>query len=85
MPENVATGKIEIDIPDADEWIERIGKTVYVKLNNNRIKLKTSDSSKRTGFIIESNDSAALACIGWAIEKHLDEIPSKLKQPLFLT
>jgi hypothetical protein len=56
-----------------------------VKLNNNRIKLKTSDSSKRTGFIIESNDSAALACIGWAIEKHLDEIPSKLKQPLFLT
>ena len=30
-------------------------------------------------FIIESNDSAALGCIGWAIEQHLDTIPSRLK------
>ena len=71
MQENVAAGKIEIDIPDADEWIERIGKTVYEKLNNDRIKLKTLASSKRNGFISESNDSATLACIGWTIEKHL--------------
>jgi hypothetical protein len=41
-------------------------------LDNNRIKLKISDSSKHTGFIIESNDSAAVGYIGWAIEKHLD-------------
>lgn len=31
------------------------------------------------GFIIESNDAGALGCIGWAIEQHLDDIPSKLK------
>jgi hypothetical protein len=48
-------------------------------LDNNRIKLKISDSSKHTGFIIESNDSAAVGYIGWAIEKHLDDIPSELK------
>ncbi|HZA70231.1 MAG TPA: hypothetical protein VE548_11080 [Nitrososphaeraceae archaeon] len=47
--------------------------------NNNRIKLKTSETGQHTGFIIESNDSTALSCIGWAIEKYLDAIPSKLK------
>ena len=30
-------------------------------------------------FIIESNDSGALGCIGWAIELHIDDVPSKLK------
>jgi hypothetical protein len=50
--------KIEIDIPEADEWVERIGKTAYEMCNNNRIMLKTSDSNKCTGLIIESNDSA---------------------------
>jgi hypothetical protein len=80
MHEKIDEGKIEIDIPDADEWIERIGKTAHEMLNNNnRIKLKTLDSSKHTGFIIESNDTTALSCIGWAIEKHLDQIPSQLK------
>jgi hypothetical protein len=79
MQENIAAGKIEIDIREADEWVERIGKTAYEMCNNNRIKLKTSDSNKCTGLIIESNDSAALSCIGWAIEKHFDEIPSQLK------
>lgn len=47
--------------------------------NNNRIQLKKSDTNQYTGFIIESNDSTALACIGWAIEKHLDDIPFTLK------
>jgi hypothetical protein len=28
---------------------------------------------------IESNDSGTLGCIGWAIERHLEAIPSKLK------
>jgi hypothetical protein len=79
MQENIAEGKIGVDIPEADEWVERIGKTAYEMLNNNRIKLKTSETNQHTGFIIESNDATALSCIGWAFEKHLDEIPSKLK------
>jgi len=36
-------------------------------------------NEQHTGFIIESNDSGALGCIGWAVERHLDDIPSKLK------
>jgi hypothetical protein len=36
-------------------------------------------NEQRTSFIIESNDFGALGCIGWAIERHLDDIPSKLK------
>jgi hypothetical protein len=79
MQENVAEGKIEIDIPEANEWVERIGKTAYEMCNNNYIKLKASETGQNTGFIIESNDSAALSCIGWAIEKHFDEILSQLK------
>jgi hypothetical protein len=78
MHENVAEGKIEIDIPEAEEWIERIGKTAYEMCNNNRIKLKT-ESGHGTGLILKSNDSAALSYIGYAIERHLDEIPSKLR------
>jgi hypothetical protein len=81
MHENVAEGKIEIDILEADEWIERIGKTAYEMLNNNHMKLKTSATGQNTGFIIESDDSTALSFVGWAIEKHLDAIPSKLKPP----
>ena len=79
MHENVAEGKIEIDIPEADEWVERIGETAYKMCNNNRIKPKTSDSGQFTDLIIESNDTTALSCVGWAIEKHLDDIPSKLR------
>jgi hypothetical protein len=30
-------------------------------------------------FIMESNDAAVLGCLGWAIEQHLDAIPTKLK------
>jgi hypothetical protein len=79
MQENVDEGKIEIDIREADEWVERIGKTAYEVCNNNRIQLKKSDTNQHTGFIIESNDTTALSCIGWAIEKYLDDIPSKLR------
>jgi hypothetical protein len=58
--------------------VERIGKTVYEICNEparNRIKL----NEQHTGFIMESHDSTAWSCIGWAIEKHLNDIPSKLK------
>jgi hypothetical protein len=80
MHENVAEGKIKIeDIPEADEWVECIDKTAYQTCNNNRIQLKKSDTNQHTGFIIESNDITALSCIGWAIEKHLDDIPSELR------
>ena len=36
MQENIAAGRIEIIIPEADEWVERIGKTAYEMCNNNR-------------------------------------------------
>jgi predicted RNA-binding protein with PIN domain len=69
---------IEIDISNADEWVERIGNTAYENCKN-RIIMKTSDSGQNIGFIIESNDAGALGCLGWAIEQHLDTIPPKLK------
>ena len=68
----------EIDISNADEWVERIGKTAYENCKN-RVIMKTSENGQNTGFIIESNDAGALGCIGWAIEQHLDTIPFKLK------
>ena len=40
MHVNVDTDKIEIDVPEADEWVERIGKTAYEMCNNNRIQMK---------------------------------------------
>ena len=73
--------KVEIDITDNHEWVERLGKTaneICDDPNYNRIKL----NKEHTGFIVESNDSGALGCIGWAIERHLDAIPSNLK-PIF--
>ena len=56
-----------------------MGKTAFEMCNNNRIKLKTSDTNQHPGFIIESNDTTALSCIGWAIEKYFDEISPQLK------
>jgi hypothetical protein len=70
--------KIKIDITDDNEWVERICKTANEICDDpagNRIKL----NEQHTGLIIESNDAAALGCIGWAIERHLTDIPSKLK------
>jgi hypothetical protein len=71
--------KIVINITDDDhEWVERIGKTAYEICNDparNLIKL----NEQRTDFIMESNDAAVLGCIGWAIEQHLNDIPSRLK------
>jgi hypothetical protein len=85
MHVNSHEGKIEIDVADAHELVERIGKTANGICNDpacNRVKLKTSNNGQHTGFIIESNDAGALGCIGWAIERHLDVIPPKLK-PIF--
>jgi hypothetical protein len=70
--------KLEIDIDDAQKWVERIANTaneISDDSEGNRIKL----NGQRTGIIIESNDAGALGCIGWAIERHLGDIPSKLK------
>jgi hypothetical protein len=78
MHVGVDKSKIEIDMSKDREWGESIGKTVYEICNDparNRIKL----NERHTGFIMESNDSTALSSIGWAIEKHLNEIPSKTK------
>jgi hypothetical protein len=77
---NIDNGKIEIDVKD-HEWIEIIDKTANEICNDparNRIKL----NEQHTGFMLESNDAGALGCLGWAIEKHLDVIPSKLR-PIF--
>jgi hypothetical protein len=69
---------LEIDITDDREWVELIGKTASEICDDptgNRIKL----NEQHNGLIIESNDAGALGCIGWSIERHLNDIPSKLK------
>jgi hypothetical protein len=82
MHVNVDKRNIEIDITydhkELNEWVERIGKTANEICNNpdgNRIKL----NEQHTGFIIESNDAGALGCLGWAIERHMNDIPSNLR------
>jgi hypothetical protein len=70
-----------IDVTDNHEWIERITKTaneICDDPDGNRIKL----NEQHTGLIIEANDAGALGCSGWAIERHLNDIPSKPK-PIF--
>jgi hypothetical protein len=70
--------KLEIDIADAPEWVERIADTaneICDGSNGNRIKL----NKQHTSIIVESNDAGALGCIGWVIERHIDDIPPKLK------
>jgi hypothetical protein len=55
--------KLEINITDAQEWIERIVNTANEICDNsdgNRIKM----NEQHTGLIIESNDAGALGCIG---------------------
>lgn len=44
MHVNIDTDKIEIDVPEADGWVERIGKTAYEMCNNNRIQMKKSET-----------------------------------------
>lgn len=69
---------ISITGDDDHEWVERIGKTAYEICNDlarDRIKL----NEQHTGFIVEFNDVAVLGCLGWAIEQHLNDIPTKLK------
>ena len=78
MHVNSDEGKIEIDITDDHDWVERIGKTAKEICNDldcNSIKPKTSDNGRHTGFVIEANDSGGLGCVGRAIERHLDAIP----------
>jgi hypothetical protein len=36
-------------------------------------------NEQHTGFIMELNDAAVLGCLGWTIEQHLNDIPTKLK------
>jgi hypothetical protein len=36
-------------------------------------------NEQHAAFIIESNDAGVLESLGWVIERHLDNIPSKLK------
>jgi hypothetical protein len=86
MHVNVDKKNIEIDIThdhkELNEWVERVDKTaneICDDPDSIRIKLKTSDNGRHTGFIIESNDAGALGCLGWAIERHINDIPSKLK------
>jgi hypothetical protein len=70
--------KLEIDIADAPEWVERIANTaneICDGSNGNRIKL----NEQHTGIIVEYNDAGALGYIAWAIERYLDDIPAKLK------
>jgi hypothetical protein len=59
---NVNKSKIEIDITHDHKWVEIIGKTANEICSDsdcNRIKL----NEQHTGFIIESNDAAALGCL----------------------
>jgi hypothetical protein len=66
MHVNLEKSKIKIDMSEDHEWVERIGKTPYEICNDsarNRIKL----NEQHTGFLMESNDVAALGYLGWAI------------------
>ena len=58
--------------------VERIDKTAY-EICNDSARHRTKLNEQHTGFILDSNDAAVLGCLGWAIEQHLDTIPSKLK------
>jgi hypothetical protein len=54
------------------EWIERVGKTVYDLACN----------CTNNDYIIKSKDPALLGRIELAIEQHLDSMPTKLKPTL---
>ena len=57
---------------DDQEWIERVGKTVY-DLTCNCIN---------DDYIVKSSDPLLLGCLGLAIEQHLEAMSSKLR-PIF--
>ena len=78
MHVSIDKSKIEIVMSKDHEWVGIIGKAANEICNDparNRIKL----NEQHTGFIIESNDAAILGCLGWAIEQHLNDTPTKLK------
>jgi hypothetical protein len=57
---------------DDQEWIERVGKIVYVLACN-----YINDD-----YIVKSSDPMLLGCIELAIIQHLEAMPSKLR-PIF--
>ncbi|MGI0043747.1 MAG: hypothetical protein ACRD47_08550 [Nitrososphaeraceae archaeon] len=68
--------KIEIDTTDDHEWVEIIGKTANEICNDpdcNRI------NEQHACFIFESDVAGVSESLGRAIERHLNDIPSKLK------
>jgi hypothetical protein len=76
MDLNVYKSKIEIDTTDDHEWVEIIGKTANEICNDPdcyRI------NEQLAGFIIDSDDAGVSESLGWAIERHLNDIPTKLK------
>jgi hypothetical protein len=76
MDVNVDKSKIEIDTTDDHEWVEIIRKTANEICNDpdcNRI------NEQNAGFIIASDDAGVSESLGWAIERHLNDFPSKLK------
>jgi hypothetical protein len=76
MDVNVDKSKIEIDTTDDHEWVEIIGKTANEICNDpdsNRI------NEQHAGFITESDDAWVSESLGWAIERHLNGISTKLK------
>jgi hypothetical protein len=50
---------------DDQEWIERVGKTVY----------EIACNYTNNDFIIKSSDPMLLECIGLAIKQHLEVMP----------
>jgi hypothetical protein len=40
------------------------------------------DNGQHSGFVLGENDSEAFGCMGRAIDRHMDAIPSHLK-PIF--
>jgi hypothetical protein len=76
MDVNVDKSKIEIDTTDDHGWAEIIRKTANEICNDpdcNRI------NEQNAGFIIASDDAGVSESLGWAIERHLNDFPSKLK------
>jgi hypothetical protein len=57
---------------DDQEWIERVGKTVY----------ELACNCTNNDFIVKSSGPMLLECVGLAIEQHLEAILSKLR-PIF--
>jgi hypothetical protein len=60
---NVDGDKIDLVIPEADEWVEGIGMTAYEMYNNNRIQFESIQ-------VLSSNKAVAVGHTSRAIERH---------------